>query len=61
LADEGNGELEATLTDHKTLKKYAGKDWEEQLDKTKSKSLRILLAKKMTEFFLSLSIWFMEC
>ncbi|MES2456971.1 MAG: polysaccharide deacetylase family protein [Bacteroidota bacterium] len=55
LADEGNV-IGSHTYDHKNFKKYAGKDWEEQLDKP-TKKLEEITGKKMTEFAYPFGLW----
>ena len=55
LSDEGNTIASHTY-DHKNFKKYAGKDWEEQLDKP-TKKLEEITGKKMTEFAYPFGLW----
>jgi len=55
LADEGNI-IGSHTYDHKNFKKYAGKDWEEQLDKP-TKKLEEITGKKMTEFAYPFGLW----
>ncbi|TCC89305.1 polysaccharide deacetylase family protein [Pedobacter frigiditerrae] len=55
LADEGNV-IGSHTYDHKNFKKYAGKDWEEQLDKP-TKRLEEITGKKMTEFAYPFGLW----
>lgn len=55
LSDEGNI-IGSHTYDHKNFKKYAGKDWEEQLDKP-TKKLEEITGKKMTEFAYPFGLW----
>lgn len=55
LSDEGNV-IGSHTYDHKNFKKYAGKDWEEQLDKP-TKKLEEITGKKMTEFAYPFGLW----
>lgn len=55
LADEGNI-IGSHTYDHKNFKKYAGKDWEEQLDKP-TKKLEEITGKKITEFAYPFGLW----
>lgn len=55
LAAEGNV-IGSHTYDHKNFKKYAGKDWEEQLDKP-TKKLEEITGKKMTEFAYPFGLW----
>lgn len=55
LSDEGNV-IGSHTYDHKNFKKYAGKDWEEQLDKP-TKRLEEITGKKMTEFAYPFGLW----
>jgi peptidoglycan/xylan/chitin deacetylase (PgdA/CDA1 family) len=55
LSDEGNV-IGSHTDDHKNFKKYAGKDWEEQLDKP-TKKLEEITGKKMTEFAYPFGLW----
>ena len=55
LSDEGNI-IGSHTYDHKNFKKYAGKDWEEQLDKP-TKRLEEITGKKMTEFAYPFGLW----
>lgn len=55
LADEGNV-IGSHTYDHKNFKKYAGKDWEEQLDKP-TKKLEEITGMKMTEFAYPFGLW----
>jgi peptidoglycan/xylan/chitin deacetylase (PgdA/CDA1 family) len=55
LSDEGNI-IGSHTYDHKNFKKYAGKDWEEQLDKP-TKKLEDITGKKMTEFAYPFGLW----
>jgi len=55
LSDEGNV-IGSHTYDHKNFKKYAGKDWEEQLDKP-TKKLEKITGKKMTEFAYPFGLW----
>ncbi|MFC3562520.1 polysaccharide deacetylase family protein [Pedobacter jamesrossensis] len=55
LSDEG-GVIGSHTYDHKNFKKYAGKDWEEQLDKP-TKKLEEITGKKMTEFAYPFGLW----
>lgn len=55
LSDEGNV-IGSHTYDHKNFKKYAGKDWEEQLDKP-TKRLEEITGKKMTEFAFPFGLW----
>ena len=55
LSDEGNV-IGSHTYDHKNFKKYAGKDWEEQLDKP-TKKLEDITGKKMTEFAYPFGLW----
>lgn len=55
LSDEGNV-IGSHTYDHKNFKKYAGKDWEEQLDKP-TKKLESITGKKMTEFAYPFGLW----
>ena len=55
LSDEGNA-IGSHTYDHKNFKKYAGKDWEEQLDKP-TKKLEEITGKKMTEFAYPFGLW----
>ena len=55
LSDEGNV-IGSHTYDHKNFKKYAGKDWEEQLDKP-TKKLEQITGKKITEFAYPFGLW----
>ena len=55
LSDEGNV-IGSHTYDHKNFKKYAGKDWEEQLDKP-TKKLENITGKKITEFAYPFGLW----
>jgi peptidoglycan/xylan/chitin deacetylase (PgdA/CDA1 family) len=55
LSDEGNI-IGSHTYDHKNFKKYAGKDWEEQLDKP-TKKLEEITGKTMTEFAYPFGLW----
>lgn len=55
LSDEGNV-IGSHTYDHKNFKKYAGKDWEEQLDKP-TKKLEEITGKTMTEFAYPFGLW----
>lgn len=55
LSDEGNV-IGSHTYDHKNFKKYAGKDWEEQLDKP-TKKLEEITGKKITEFAYPFGLW----
>ena len=55
LSDEGNV-IGSHTYDHKNFKKYAGKDWEEQLDKP-TKRLEEITGKKITEFAYPFGLW----
>ncbi|TKC10741.1 polysaccharide deacetylase family protein [Pedobacter polaris] len=55
LSDEGNI-IGSHTYDHKNFKKYAGKDWEEQLDKP-TKRLEEITGKKITEFAYPFGLW----
>lgn len=55
LSDEGNI-IGSHTYDHKNFKKYAGKDWEEQLDKP-TKRLEEITGKTMTEFAYPFGLW----
>lgn len=55
LSDDGNI-IGSHTYDHKNFKKYAGKDWEEQLDKP-TKKLEDITGKKMTEFAYPFGLW----
>lgn len=55
LSDEGNI-IGSHTYDHKNFKKYAGKDWEEQLDKP-TKKLEDITGKTMTEFAYPYGLW----
>lgn len=55
LSDEGNV-IGSHTYDHKNFKKYAGKDWEEQLDKP-TKKLEEITGKKMTNFAYPFGLW----
>ncbi|MFF5380529.1 polysaccharide deacetylase family protein [Pedobacter suwonensis] len=55
LSAEGNV-IGSHTYDHKNFKKYAGKDWEEQLDKP-TKKLEEITGKKMTEFAYPFGLW----
>lgn len=55
LSDEGNI-IGSHTYDHKNFKKYAGKDWEEQLDKP-TKKLEEITGKKITEFAYPFGLW----
>ncbi len=55
LSDEGNV-IGSHTYDHKNFKKYAGKDWEEQLDKP-TKRLEEITGKKMTNFAYPFGLW----
>jgi peptidoglycan/xylan/chitin deacetylase (PgdA/CDA1 family) len=55
LADEGNTVGSHTY-DHKNFKKYAGKDWEEQLDKP-TKKLEEITGKKIEYFAYPFGLW----
>ncbi len=55
LSDEGNV-IGSHTYDHKNFKKYAGKDWEEQLDKP-TKKLETITGKKITEFAYPFGLW----
>ncbi|TDQ07068.1 polysaccharide deacetylase family protein [Pedobacter metabolipauper] len=55
LSDEGNV-IGSHTYDHKNVKKYQGKDWEEQLDKP-TKKLEEITGKKMTEFAYPFGLW----
>lgn len=55
LSDAGNI-IGSHTYDHKNFKKYAGKDWEEQLDKP-TKKLEEITGKKMTEFAYPFGLW----
>jgi len=55
LSDEGNV-IGSHTYDHKNVKKYEGKDWEEQLDKP-TKRLEEITGKKITEFAYPFGLW----
>ncbi len=55
LSDEGNI-IGSHTYDHKNFKKYAGKDWEEQIDKP-TKRLEDITGKTMTEFAYPYGLW----
>ena len=55
LADEGNT-IGSHTYDHKNFKKYAGKDWEEQLDKP-TKKLEEITGKKIEYFAYPFGLW----
>lgn len=55
LSDEGNV-IGSHTYDHKNFKKYAGKDWVEQLDKP-TKKLEEITGKKMTSFAYPFGLW----
>ncbi|KLT67374.1 polysaccharide deacetylase family protein [Pedobacter sp. BMA] len=55
LSDEGNV-IGSHTYDHKNFKKYAGKDWEEQLDKP-TKKLEEITGKTITEFAYPFGLW----
>lgn len=55
LSDAGNI-IGSHTYDHKNFKKYAGQDWEEQLDKP-TKKLEEITGKKMTEFAYPFGLW----
>ncbi len=55
LSDEGNV-IGSHTYDHKNFKKYAGKDWEEQLDKP-TRKLEEITGKKITEFAYPFGLW----
>lgn len=55
LADEGNV-IGSHTYDHKNFKKYAGKDWEEQLDKP-TKRLEDITGKKINYFAYPFGLW----
>ena len=55
LSDEGNV-IGSHTYDHKNVKKYEGKDWEEQLDKP-TKTLEEITGKKITEFAYPFGLW----
>ena len=55
LSDEGNV-IGSHTYDHKNFKKYAGKDWEEQLDKP-TKRLEDITGKKITSFAYPFGLW----
>jgi peptidoglycan/xylan/chitin deacetylase (PgdA/CDA1 family) len=55
LSDEGNI-IGSHTYDHKNFKKYAGKDWEEQLDKP-TKKLEEITGKKITDFAYPFGLW----
>jgi peptidoglycan/xylan/chitin deacetylase (PgdA/CDA1 family) len=55
LSDEGNI-IGSHTYDHKNFKKYAGKDWEEQLDKP-TKRLEEITGKKITDFAYPFGLW----
>ncbi len=55
LSEEGNV-IGSHTYDHKNFKKYAGKDWEEQLDKP-TKKLEEITGKKITEFAYPFGLW----
>lgn len=55
LADEGNT-IGSHTYDHKNFKKYAGKDWEEQLDKP-TKKLEEIIGKKIDYFAYPFGLW----
>jgi peptidoglycan/xylan/chitin deacetylase (PgdA/CDA1 family) len=55
LSDEGNT-IGSHTYDHKNFKKYAGKDWEEQLDKP-TKKLEEITGKKIEYFAYPFGLW----
>ena len=55
LSDAGNV-IGSHTYDHKNFKKYAGKDWEEQLDKP-TKKLEEITGKKITDFAYPFGLW----
>ena len=55
LSDEGNT-IGSHTYDHKNFKKYAGKDWEEQLDKP-TKRLEDITGKKIEYFAYPFGLW----
>ncbi|WP_256004370.1 polysaccharide deacetylase family protein [Pedobacter deserti] len=55
LSDEGNV-IGSHTYDHKNFKKYAGKDWEEQLDKP-TKRLEEITGKKIYTFAYPFGLW----
>lgn len=55
LSDEGNV-IGSHTYDHKNFKKYAGKDWEEQIDKP-TKKLEEITGKKMDYFAYPFGLW----
>lgn len=55
LSDEGNV-IGSHTYDHKNFKKYAGKDWEEQLDKP-TKRLADITGKKINYFAYPFGLW----
>lgn len=55
LSDEGNV-IGSHTYDHKNFKKYAGKDWEEQLDKP-TKKLAEITGKKIENFAYPFGLW----
>lgn len=55
LSDEGNV-IGSHTYDHKNFKKYAGKDWEEQLDKP-TKRLEEITGKKIEVFAYPFGLW----
>ncbi|MGF1925108.1 MAG: polysaccharide deacetylase family protein, partial [Bacteroidia bacterium] len=55
LSDEGNV-IGSHTYDHKNFKKYAGKDWEEQLDKP-TKRLESITGKKIEYFAYPFGLW----
>jgi len=55
LSDEGNV-IGSHTYDHKNFKKYAGKDWEEQIDKP-TKKLEEITGKKIEYFAYPFGLW----
>ena len=55
LSDEGNV-IGSHTYDHKNFKKYAGKDWEEQIDKP-TKKLEKITGKKIAYFAYPFGLW----
>lgn len=55
LSDEGNV-IGSHTYDHKNFKKYAGKDWEEQIDKP-TKKLEQITGKKIDYFAYPFGLW----
>jgi len=55
LSDKGN-QVESHTWDHHNVKKYAGKDWEIQIDKP-TKTLETITGKKMYHFAYPFGLW----